>query len=217
MNATLLTVAGLAKTYDGHAIIAGLDVTVEAGSAVALIGPNGCGKSTVLRCLSGHESCWFTAFEISGRPAKVHSSAYRRDVFPIFDDFAFFPDITVAEHLQLLAGMHGLPDHEAVAAAALDRFGISSVAKQFPTTLSSGQIRRVAFAAAAIRPWTVLLLDEPEQRLDDDGRSRLVDFLDEQLTAGRGLVFATHDLALAERLGARLVSLDQQVGQSCGG
>lgn len=217
MNTALLAIAGLAKAYDGHTIIAGFDLTVEAGSAVALMGPNGCGKSTVLRCLSGHESCRTAAFETNGRAAKVHSSGYRRDVFPIFDDFAFFPDITVTEHLELLAGMHDLPDHEAAAAAALERFGISTVAEQFPATLSSGQIRRVAFAAAAIRPWTVLLLDEPEQRLDGDGRSRLVDFLDEQLTAGRGLVFATHDLALAERLGARLVNLVPPVGQSCGG
>lgn len=113
--------------------------------------------------------------------------------------------------------MHDLPDHEAVAAAALERFGISTVAEQFPSTLSSGQIRRVAFAASAIRPWRVLLLDEPEQRLDGDGRSRLVRFLHERLAAGRGLVFATHDLALAERLGARVVSLAGQVGQPCGG
>jgi len=201
---SLLAVCGLAKGYDGRVIVDGLDLEVEAGSAVALMGPNGCGKSTVLRCLSGHEQGTHTSFETGGQPAKVHSSAYRRDVFPIFDDFSFFPDITVAEHLQLLAGMYDVPDH---AAAALARFGISGVAQQFPTSLSSGQIRRVAFAAAAIRPWKLLLLDEPEQRLDADGRSRLVQFLKEQLAAGRGLVFATHDAGLAQLLGARVVAL----------
>jgi ABC-2 type transport system ATP-binding protein len=95
----------------------------------------------------------------------------------------------------------------ATAAAALTRFGISGVAQQFPTTLSSGQIRRVAFAAAAIRPWKLLLLDEPEQHLDADGRSRLVQFLQEQMAAGRGLVLATHDAGLAQLLSARVVSL----------
>ena len=140
----------------------------------------------------------------------MHSSAYRRDVFPIFDDFSFFPDITVAEHLELLAGMYDVPDHEATAAAALRRFGISGVAQQFPTALSSGQVRRVAFAAAAIRPWKLLLLDEPEQRLDADGRSRLVQFLQEQMAAGRGLVLATHDAGLAQLLAARVVALAYQ-------
>lgn len=212
-TAALLAVAGLAKSYDGRAIIADFDLVVEAGSAVALVGPNGCGKSTALRCLSGHERSTHTVLQTDGRPATVHSSRYRRDVFPIFDDFSFFPDITVREHLELLAGMHDLPDHEAVAASALERFGIAAAGEQFPTTLSSGQIRRVAFAAAAIRPWKVLLLDEPEQRLDPDGRSRLVRFLDERLAAGRGLVFATHDLALADRLGARIVSLAGQVDE----
>lgn len=207
---SLLAVCGLAKAYDGRVIVAGLDLEVEAGSALALMGPNGCGKSTVLRCLSGHEQGSHKTFETAGRPAKVHSSAYRRDVFPIFDDFSFFPDITVAEHLELLAGMYDVPEHEATTAAALERFGISGVAEQFPTALSSGQIRRVAFAAAAIRPWKLLLLDEPEQRLDADGRSRLVHFLQEQMAAGRGLVFATHDAALAQLLAARVVTLAHQ-------
>jgi len=73
--------------------------------------------------------------------------------------------------------------------------------------LSSGQIRRVAFASAAIRPWNVLLLDEPEQRLDDDGRRRVIVFLEEQLAGGRGIVLATHDLAMVEELGAQIISL----------
>lgn len=207
---SLLAVCGLTKAYDGRVVVAGLDLAVEAGSAVALMGPNGCGKSTVLRCLSGHEQATYTTVETGGRPARVHSSAYRRDVFPIFDDFSFFPDITVAEHLELLAGMYDVPEPEATAAVALERFGITGVAEQFPTALSSGQIRRVAFAAAAIRPWKLLLLDEPEQRLDTDGRSRLVLFLQEQLDAGRGLVFATHDAGLAQLLDARVVTLAHQ-------
>lgn len=191
-------------------IVDGLDLEVEAGSAVALMGPNGCGKSTVLRCLSGHEQGTYASFETAGRPAKVYSSAYRRDVFPIFDDFSFFPDITVAEHLELLAGMYDVPDHEGARGAALERFGVSGVAEQFPTSLSSGQIRRVAFAAAAIRPWNLLLLDEPEQRLDADGRARLVQFLQEQMARGRSLVFATHDAGLVQLLGARVVALARQ-------
>jgi ABC-type multidrug transport system ATPase subunit len=207
---SLLAVCALTKAYGGRVIVDGLDLEVGAGSAVALMGPNGCGKSTVLRCLSGHEQGTFTSFETAGSPAKVHSSAYRRDIFPIFDDFSFFPDITVAEHLELLAGMYGVPDHEATAAAALARFGVSGVAQQFPASLSSGQIRRVAFAAAAIRPWKLLLLDEPEQRLDAGGRSRLVQFLQEQLAAGRGLVLATHDAGLTQLLGARVVTLAHQ-------
>jgi ABC-type multidrug transport system ATPase subunit len=207
---SLLAVCGLTKAYDGRVIVAGLDLDVEPGSAVALMGPNGCGKSTVLRCLSGHEQSIHASFETAGRPARVHSSAYRRDVFPIFDDFSFFPDITVVEHLELLAGMYDVLDHEAKAAGALARFGVSGVADQFPTSLSSGQIRRVAFAAAAIRPWSLLLLDEPEQRLDADGRSRLVQFLHEQMAAGRGLVFATHDAGLAQLLDARVVTLAPQ-------
>ena len=203
----LLAMAGLSKFYDGRAVIENLELTVSAGTALALMGPNGCGKSTVLRCLSGHEQSHYTSLAVLGRPAKVHSAAYRRQVFPVFDDFSFFPDLTVREHLEFLAGLFGLPDRAESARSALEIFGMEEVAKQFPKTLSSGQIRRVAFAAASIRPWHVLLLDEPEQRLDQDGRQRLIDFLGRQLRAGRGLVFATHDLGLAQQLDASILSL----------
>jgi ABC-type multidrug transport system ATPase subunit len=208
-TSSLLVVAGLTKSYDGRTVVADLDLSLNAGSALALMGPNGSGKSTVLRCLSGHEKCRHTLFQIHRQSVQVHSSSYRRHVFPIFDDFSFFPDITMIEHLELLASMNEMPSHESVARAALIRFGMESVTDQFPITLSSGQIRRVAFACAAIREWSVLLLDEPEQRLDSDGRERLALFLEERLAAGRGLVFATHDPALAERLGAVVVHLNR--------
>jgi ABC-2 type transport system ATP-binding protein len=201
----LLVAAGLVKTFDGHTVVDGLDLSVGPGTAWALTGPNGCGKSTVLRCLSGHEEP--DAGEVVAGGDPVASSAYRQHVFPVFDDWTFFPDITVHEHLAFLAGLHGLPDVGQVATDALVRFGTDRVAGQFPDTLSSGQIRRVAFAAASIRPWQVLLLDEPEQRLDVDGRDTLVAFLTENLAAGRGLVFATHDLELVRRVGARTVPL----------
>ena len=142
----LLEVAGLTKSYDGRAIVSGLDLSLETGSALALMGPNGSGKSTILRCLSGHEECGHTCLRIHRQPVRVHSSGHRRQIFPIFDDFSFFPDITVIEHLELLAGMNDLPGRDSVTRAALGRFGVESVADQFPITLSSGQIRRVAFA-----------------------------------------------------------------------
>jgi ABC-2 type transport system ATP-binding protein len=95
----LLAVTGLSKAYDGRVVVADVRVRVDPGSAVALMGPNGCGKSTVLRCLSGHQQGQWTSFEALGRPVRVASSAYRRQVFPIFDDFSFFPDLTVREWL----------------------------------------------------------------------------------------------------------------------
>jgi ABC-2 type transport system ATP-binding protein len=203
----LLAVTGLTKIYDGRPVVDGLEISVEAGSALALTGPNGCGKSTVLRCLSGHERAEYTSFQSLGRPVKVHSAAYRRQIFPIFDDFSFFPDLTVREHLEFLGGMFGVPDRRESARSALEMFGMQRVAEQFPATLSSGQIRRVAFASASIRPWNVLLLDEPEQRLDQEGRERLIDFLRGQLLAGRGLIFATHDLDLVQRVDAHTLAL----------
>jgi ABC-2 type transport system ATP-binding protein len=203
----LLAVTGLTKTYAGRPVIDDLDISVEPGSALALVGPNGCGKSTVLRCLSGHERAEHTSVQCLGRTATIDSAVYRAQVFPVFDDFSFFPDLTVREHLEFLGGVFGVTDGEASARSALEMFGIAEVAEHFPAILSSGQIRRVAFASASIRTWNVLLLDEPEQRLDQDGRDRLIGFLRTQLLAGRGLIFATHDLDLVRQVNARKVSL----------
>lgn len=201
-----LKVSGLSKRYGERPVIDGLEISVQAGQALALMGPNGCGKSTVLRCLSGHETAQVQAVEVNGSPATIHSADYRSQVFPIFDDFAFFPDIMVKEHLEFLATVHGRP--EASASTALAEFGMTSVSGQFPSTLSSGQIRRVAFAAAVVRPWSLLLLDEPEQRLDDEGRASLVRFLLRSLKEERAVVLATHDHALVEALGAQVLRLE---------
>lgn len=202
-----LTVEGLKKVYREEPVLDGVDLAVPAGRAVAVMGANGSGKTTLLRCLTGHVPCSWERLALDGYEVTVHSSRYRTAVFPVFDDFAFFSNLTVEEHLAFLAATHGVARVADQVQDSLRRFGVTSLRNRQPGTLSSGEIRRVAFAASSLRPWRLLLLDEPEQRLDGAGRHAIVQYLRERLADGGSLLFASHDQDLVRALDADVLEI----------
>jgi len=132
------------------------------------------------------------------------SARFRAAVASLLDDADYFPDVSVVEHLRLLAWLHGSPvDVEGV----VEELGLGAVADQLPPTLSSGQRHRLGLASCFVRPRSVLVLDEPEQRLDVAGRAWLRDRLLAEKAAGVAVVFASHDDALVEAVACRTVTL----------
>jgi ABC-type multidrug transport system ATPase subunit len=115
------------------------------------------------------------------------------------DDIDFFPDLSVVEHLELLSFAHG-GSAEPVA-EVLAELGLDQARDQLPATLSSGQRRRLALASCFVRPRRVLVLDEPEQRLDVRGRAWLADRLRREKAAGTAVLMASHDAELTEAVG----------------
>ena len=111
------------------------------------------------------------------------------------------------EEKAAVARAHGVDGVAQVVAGALDEARIEHVADQLPSTLSSGQAQRVALASAMVRPWALLLADEPEQRLDDAGRAWLGDWLARHAATGRAVLVASHDPEVVRRSGARVVTL----------
>ncbi|MET9019528.1 ABC transporter ATP-binding protein [Actinopolymorpha sp. NPDC004070] len=192
MTAPLLVVDGLRHAYGAHTVLDAVSFTVNAGSALAVVGRNGTGKSTLLRCLTGAEKPTGGTVTFDGATYEETSADIRRDVATVFDDIDFFPDLTVAEHLDLLARAHGVPDPEDAVDDTLRELGIDGTTRQFPSTLSSGQRHRLALATAFVRPRRLLVLDEPEQRLDVEGRQWLAEKLRCDLAAGVAVVFASH-------------------------
>lgn len=207
----MLSVTGLTKAFGGRTVLAGLDVDVAAGEVVALVGPNGVGKSTALRCIIGTETPDEGESLLGEHRLDMRQPQARRAVCAVLGDFGVLPDLTVAEHLDLLARAHAVTGPEAVVDGALDEARIGHVADQAPSTLSSGQAQRFALASAMVRPWALLLADEPEQRLDDAGREWLGDWLAGQAAAGRGALVACHDPEVVRRSGARVVTLDGDI------
>jgi ABC-2 type transport system ATP-binding protein len=108
-TAPRLSVAGLRHLYADRAVIEDLSFTLPAGQALGLVGPNGAGKTTVLRCVVGSAEPAAGKILLDGSPVDERSEAVRRDVAALPDDLDFFPDLTAAEHLDLLARAHGNP------------------------------------------------------------------------------------------------------------
>src|SRR4051795_5595853 len=177
----LLTAEALVVGHGDVPACAPVTFTLSPGTALALVGPNGAGKSTLLQTLVGLLPPLEGTVLFDGREVDERQASFRRDVAQVLDDDAFFPSLTAREHLLLTARGHGVDAAEAAVDAELVAFGIEDRAAALPTKLSSGQRRRLALAAAFVRPARLMVLDEPERRLDTEMRQDLAD----RLVAGR--------------------------------
>ncbi len=203
----VLKVTNLKKAFGPVVIVDGFSLDVAAGEAVALTGRNGAGKSTVLRCLVGADRPDEGTVEVNGTRVSETSPEVRRDVATVIDDLDFFPDLSVVEHLDLLARAHGVPDPDAAVDEVLHEVQLVPQSGQLPSTLSSGQLRRLALATAFIRPRKLLVLDEPEQRLDTEGVEWLADRLAAERQRGLAIVMASHDPTLVQKVATRVIRL----------
>lgn len=203
-----LRVRGLTRRFGDVDVVKGLDFDLAAGRALALVGRNGAGKSTVLRCVSAADVPTSGTVELDGVPVDERSPRTRRDMAVVMDDIDFFPDLSVVEHLDLFARAHSVPDAEEVVNAVLEEVRLTPQSAQLPGTLSSGQRRRLALASAFVRPRRMLVLDEPEARLDEAGLAWLVDRLQREKADGLAILMASHDASLVEAVADRVLNLD---------
>jgi ABC-type multidrug transport system ATPase subunit len=203
----LLAITGLRRSFGDVEVLSGIDAEVRPGEAVALVGPNGSGKSTLLRCVAGADRPSAGSISLYGRPLRDRDPQTRRAVATVLDDVEFFADLAVIEHLALLMSAHGDEAPDEHAAELLDEAGLADAADQLPVGLSSGQRRRLALATCFARPRVLVLLDEPEQRLDSGGRRWLTDRLLAEKRQGHGVLFASHDRGLVKAVADRVLEL----------
>ncbi len=203
----VLKVKNLTKSYGPNTIVDNFNLEVHEGEAVALTGRNGAGKSTVLRCIIGADRPTEGTVEVLDMKMSETNPEVRRNVATVIDDLDFFPDLSVVEHLDLLARAHGLDDADELVDEVLEEVQLVPQSGQLPGTLSSGQRRRLALATAFVRPRKLLVLDEPEQRLDVEGVRWLAERLRTEKEQGLAIVMASHEPTLVEALGARIVEL----------
>jgi len=207
----LLSAAGLQVGYGEAPVCAAVDLALPAGRALAIVGPNGAGKSTLLRSLAGLLPPLAGSVAFDGSPVDEREARFRRDVVAVLDDDAFFAALTGREHLLLTARGHGVTDPEDVVAAEVEAFGLAERIDALPSALSSGQRRRLALAAAFVRPARLLLLDEPERRLDTGMRTRLAGRLAARRDAGGAVLFASHDPALVHTVADEVLVVAEDV------
>ena len=192
---------GVIRRYDAQHVIGPLDLTAGPGRCAALVGPNGCGKSTMLRVAAGSEHPDEGTVDVLGGAPAQNSPAFRSRVF-VLDEVSYFPDLTVREHLELVAVGHG---HGADAPVrvddALERCRLTNHADLNPRKLSRGLQQLMSIAAMLLAPrLELLLLDEPERHLDSKAKEWLIGFLAERKAEGACLLLATHHRPFVDAL-----------------
>ncbi|GAA1654116.1 ABC transporter ATP-binding protein [Georgenia ruanii] len=205
----LVRAAGLAVGY-GAAVCPPLTFTVRAGQVLAVVGANGTGKSTLLRTVAGQLEPVKGRVEVLGRPVDERSAEFRAAVAADLGDDVFFPALTAREHLLLTCLGHGVAEAPDVVEDLLEEFGLTARADALPQALSSGQRRRLLLAAAFSRPRSLLLLDEPEQRLDTRMRAHLAGRLVEERESGGAVLLATHDPGLVARVATAVLLITEE-------
>jgi polar amino acid transport system ATP-binding protein len=194
--------AGLTKTYgDLHALDA-LDLDVSGVHVLALIGPSGGGKSTLLRVIGGLEEPDGGTLSVNGvTPGSGASAlAWRRRNGFLFQQFNLFPHLTARRNVTLpLEKVHGKPPAEAARMAdeCLDRFGLTGHTHKLPAQLSGGQQQRVGLARAIASSPEILILDEPTSALDPEMTAEVLELIGELAAAGQDIILSTHEMGFA--------------------
>lgn len=195
---------------DGAVLLPETSIELTAGRCVAVRGPNGAGKTTLLRVLAGRTkpSTGSARLEVFARGSRLDERRreVREHIGALIEPPTLYPDLTIRDQLALIEGAwagvrdgEASPAWEGMGSEALSGFGLEDLGDRFPHELSSGQRQLVSLAVTFARPCSVLLLDEPEQRLDPDRRVLVAEAL--RVARGRGvaIAFASHDPELVER------------------
>jgi ABC-2 type transport system ATP-binding protein len=204
----LLVLTGVSRSYGPLQALRPLDLTVTAGQCTALLGVNGSGKSTLLRIASGRDSPTTGKVSYGGMLLREDDLTARTEIAVVSDASSAYPDLTVREHLMLVAVAHGAgADAAGLVDDALAECRLADHGEALPSALSSGQRQALQLAAVLVRPRRLLILDEPEQRLDPGARRWLEGLLSTEKSRGAALLMATHHLELAEAVADQAVVL----------
>jgi ABC-type multidrug transport system ATPase subunit len=216
--ADLLVMRGVTRCYDGVPVLRGVDLTLAPGGCVALVGSNGAGKSTLLRIAAGRESPTSGDVLFKGTLLDGDRAEVRRAIATVMDAGVFYPDLTVREHLMLVALAHGLGKvADGAVSQVLEDHHLTGQADLLPSALSSGQRQQLLLAAAFVRPHELIILDEPEQRLDADARHELADRLARHKESGRAVLMATHRDELVAAVADQVVRVNGMARADGGG
>jgi polar amino acid transport system ATP-binding protein len=195
--------SGVAKAFGGHHALRGASLQASFEHTLALIGPSGGGKSTLLKVLAGLEFPDAGEVTINGQPlnfAEDKLAAYRRRIGVVFQSYNLFPHLTARENLLLpLEKVHGFSDAAERADQVLERFRLGSHSGKKPAQLSGGQRQRVAIARALAIDPEFLLMDEPTSALDPEMTAEVLDVIAGLREAGRPLVLVTHEMGFARQ------------------
>ena len=201
------------KSFGKNEVLKGIDLRIEKGQVVVIIGPSGSGKSTVLRTMNYLEEPTSGKVIVDGMDLSDKSklNEVRAEVGMVFQNFNLFPHMTVMENLTLAqTKVRKTSSDEAkkIGQALLDRVGLGDKANAYPDSLSGGQKQRVAIARALAMKPKVMLFDEPTSALDPEMVREVLDVMKSLAEEGMTMVIVTHEMSFAKEVADRVLFVD---------
>ncbi|MCS3471927.1 polar amino acid transport system ATP-binding protein [Pseudomonas sp. JUb42] len=212
----MLKVRGLHKHFGEHHVVKGVDMDVNEGEVVVIIGPSGSGKSTFIRCLNSLEEPTGGSVVIGGGESikagdRKALAKLREEVGMVFQDYTLFPHMTVMANM-ILAPVKlkraSKAEAQATALALLERVGLSHKAQGYPSELSGGQQQRVAIVRALAMKPRLLLFDEPTSALDPETVGDVLNVMKGLAAQGMTMIVVTHEMGFAREVADRVVFFD---------
>ena len=194
-----IDVRGLVKRFGSKTVVDDVSIRVETGEIYGFLGPNGSGKTTTIRLLCGLLTADAGEGTCLGLDIRRQSAEIKRQVGYMTQKFSFWEDLSIAENLDFVARMYGLPDRRRRVAEALDRLGLSNRRTQLAGELSGGWKQRLALAACILHEPKLLLLDEPTAGVDPKARREFWDEIHRLAGEGLTVLVSTHYMDEAER------------------
>lgn len=217
-----IKVTCLKKDFGENHVLRGIDMEIQPGEVVCMIGPSGSGKSTFLRCLNRLEEATSGEILVDGESItgpKADVDRIRRHMGMVFQQFNLFPHYTVKQNLMwapVELKLKTKEEAEKKALELLERVGLSDKVDAMPRSLSGGQQQRVAIARALCMDPDIMLFDEPTSALDPEMVSEVLDVMRELAEQGMTMVVVTHEMGFAHDVADRVVFFDQGIIQEQG-
>ena len=215
MNGNVLfDIQGLKKNFGEVEVLKGIDLKIEKGEVVVVIGPSGSGKSTFIRCLNLLEEptggkIFFEGTDIMSK--ETQANLHREKVGMVFQQFNLFNNLSVLDNVTVsLKKVKKMPDQHAKdkAMALLERIGLADKAEAYPSQLSGGQKQRIAIVRAMALDPDVMLFDEPTSALDPEMVGEVLKVIQDLASEGVTMVVVTHEMGFAQKVGTRVIFMD---------
>jgi len=205
----MIEIKGLVKNYGLNPVLRGVDLHVQKGEFVTLVGANGAGKSTLMRIVATLLTKTAGSVTIGGWPLPEHAAKVRRHIGLVSHQSLLYGDLTAAENLSFFARLYTLDNREERVLRALKTVGLLARQRDPVSTFSRGMVQRLTIARATLHEPDVLLLDEPYTGLDQDAAQLLDDLLRREAGNGRTIFMITHDLVHGLNLCNRILILNR--------